>query len=164
MFLGLNLLEEYDSSHALELLAKAQDDLLQPFRKGHTDVFKAAAEKEISVETLERSELQTISLVRRLLEFSGGRTECRQYTLDQECTSSDNASLCGLLIDIVGTNRFGNFDSEQMHNALSKANVFVGDPNISTLDTVGWSVQIMRIIPVGFPKGYLVRCSKGGLN
>lgn len=61
-------------------------------------------------------------------------------------------------------NQIGNFDSKQMHNALSKALVFVGDQNISTLDMVEWIEQIMRFILVSFPKGYLVQCSKGGPN
>lgn len=158
MFLGLNLLESYDSPFALKLLAKDEDDLLQPFRKGRS-LFEAASETEASI--LEGSGLHNISLLRRLLEFSGGMVECRQHALDRERSISDNVNLFGLLIGIVGTNRFGSFDSKQMHDALSKSGIFAGDSDISTLDTVEWSMQLMKILPIGFPKGYLVRYLKG---
>jgi len=155
------LLGNYDSPLALDLLAKDQDDLLQPFRKSHTDLFEAILENEVPVKTLECSKLQTISLVRGLLEFSGGRVECRQHAFDQEHTTSDNTRLCGLLIGITGTNRFGNFDSKQMHDALLKSKIFADDPDISALDTVKWSTQMLEIVPFGLSKGYLVGYPEG---
>lgn len=146
---------------ALDLLAKDQDDLLQPFQQGHTDLLETALEIEIPVKTLERSKLQSISLVRGLLEFSGGRVECRQHAFDQEYTASDNISLCGILIGITGTNRFGNFDSQKMYNALLKSKIFAEDSDISALDTVKWSIEMMNFLPIGFSKGYLVRHPEG---
>jgi len=125
VFLGLNLLGSYDSRPALELLAKDEDDLLQPFQNGHRDLFMAASETEAPMKMLPCSELHIISLVRCLLEFFGGKVERRQHALDQEYPISDNANLFGLLIGIVGTNRFGSFDSKQMHAALSKSELFV---------------------------------------
>jgi len=161
VFLGLNLLGSYDSRLALELLAKDEDDLLQPFWKGRRVLFEAASETEASMKMLEGLELHNISLLRCLLEFSGGRVERRQHALDPEHSISDNANLFGLLIGIAGTNPFGSFDSKQMHGALSKSEIFAGDPDISTLDTVEWSMQLMDFLPIGFPEGYLVRYLKG---
>ncbi len=62
--------------------------------------------------------------------------ECRQHTLDPERSISDNVNLFDLLIDIAGTNQFGSFDSKQMHDALSKSEIFAGDLDISTLNTM----------------------------
>jgi len=149
-------LEKCDSPLALDLLAKDHDDLLQPFRKDHMDLCEAALENEVPIKTLERSKLQTISLVRGLLEFSGGRVDCRQHAFDPEYTASDNLSQCGILIGITGINRFGNFDSEKMYNALLKSKVFAEDPDTSALDTVTWSIHMMNFLPIGFPKRYLV--------
>lgn len=48
--------------------------------------------------------------------------------------SNNNASLYGLFINIVSTNWFRNFDLKKMYNMLLKANIFVEDLNISTLN------------------------------
>ncbi len=130
------MLRNCDSSLALDLLAKDQDDLLQLFQQSHTDLLKTALEIEISIKTLKRSKLQIISLVRGLLEFSDDRVKCRQHAFDQEYTVSDNISLCDILIDIIDINRFGNFDSQKMYNALLKSKIFAEDSNISALNTM----------------------------
>ena len=155
MFLGLNRQQNYDSYEALELLAKDQADLLQPFEKCHTDPFKTLSERKAPIKTLYGSELQMISLVRLLFELSGGIVECRQHTLDQEYTISDNLNLYIILVGVTGTNRFGEFDPKEMYSALLKSKVFE-DSDISTLDTVGWSMRMMEFLPIGFPEGYLV--------
>jgi hypothetical protein len=82
VFLGLNSLRSYDSCEALELLAKDQAGLLQPFQKCHTDPLKVLSEGKAPIKTLRGSELQMISLVRGLFELSGGIVDCRQHALD----------------------------------------------------------------------------------
>ncbi len=138
----------------LELLAKDQADLLQPFQKCHTDPFKALSERKAPIKTLYGLELQMISLVRGLFELSGGIVDCRQHALDQEYTISDNLNLYMILVGVTGTNRFGDFDPKEMYDALSKSKVFVKDTG--TLDLVGWSLQMMEFLPIGFPEGHLV--------
>lgn len=157
MFLGLNLVESYDSPPALALLAKDEDDLLQPFRNSYIDLPEASSAQ---VEELIRAEQQTTSLVRGMLELAGGRVERQQHVEDQEYTARDNAGLCGSLIGITGTNQFGNFDLKQMHNALLKSKIFAGDPDISTFDPAIWSEKMMAYLPIGFQEGYLVRYLK----
>jgi len=124
------LLRNYNSHQALELLAKSQEDLLKPFYKSHS------LENQASIDTSEDSDRQTIFLGRSLLEFCGGREKVRQHTLDQGFTTSDNLHLYGLLIGITGTNRFGDFDPDQMHKTLLKFKVFSEDKDISPLNTV----------------------------
>lgn len=155
MFFGLNLLRNYNSRDALELFGKDQADLLQAFRKCHIDPFKTLSGPKTPIMTLHGSERQIISLLRGLLELSGGRVYCRQHALEQGFTTSDNVNLYGALVGIAGTNSFGNFDPKQMHDALLKSKVF-DDVDISTLNTVEWSMQMMEFLPIGFSKGYLV--------
>ena len=100
------------------------------------------------------SELQMISLVRGLLELSGGIVDYQQYALDQGYTISDNLNLYMVLVGVTGINQFGDFDPKEMHNALLKSKVFSKDLDIGTLDTMGWSMQMMEFLPIGFPEGY----------
>ncbi len=79
-------------------------------------------------------------MVRALLELSGGMVDCRQHSLDQEYTISDNFNLYKILVGVTGTNWFGNFDPNEMCNALLKSKVFIDDADIGTLDTTGWSM------------------------
>jgi len=156
VFLGLNGQRSYDSSEALELFAKDQADVLQPFQKCHTNPFRALSDCKAPIKTLHGSELQTISLVRGLFELAGGIVDCRQHALDQEYTISDNFNLYMILVGVTGTNLFGDFDPKEMYNALLKSKVFVKDSDIGILDIVGWSRKMKEFLPIGFPEGYLV--------
>lgn len=49
----------------------------------------------------------------------------RQHTLDQEYAIDDNLNLYKILIDVIDTNNFENFDSKEMYNALLKLKIFV---------------------------------------
>ena len=153
MFIGLNSQWNYDSCETLELFAKDQADLLQPFQQCHTDPFKTLSESKAPI----NSEIQMISLVRALLELSGGMVDCRQHAFDQQYAISDNLNLCKILVGITDENWFGNFDPNEMYDALLKCKVFITDADIGTLDTVKWSMQMMQYLPIGFPVGYLVR-------
>ncbi len=86
--------------------------------------------------------------------------DCRQHALDQGYTISDNLNLCMVLVGVTGTIQFGDFDPKEMHNALLKSKVFFKDSDIDTLDTMGWSMQMMEFLPIGFPEGYLVTLSR----
>ncbi len=156
MFLDLNLLRSYDSRLALELLTKDEDDLLQSFWKSRRVLFETASEIKTSMKMLEDLKLHNISLLRCLLKFSDDRMKRWQHALDSEHSISDNANLFDLLIDIIDTNRFESFDSKQMHDALSKFEIFAEDSDISTLNTVKWSMQLMNFLLINFSKKYLI--------
>jgi hypothetical protein len=104
-------------------------------------------------------EIQKISLVRCLLEFSSGREDFLQQKFSQEYTAMDNASLCGSLVGIARSNYFGKFDTQEMLNALSKSKVFTDD-DFCELNVVELSTQMMLYLPIGFPQGHLVLYSK----
>lgn len=97
-----------------------------------------------------------ISLVRGLLELSGGIVDCGQHAFDQEYTMSDNFNLFMILVGVTGTNQFGDFDPKEMYKALLKSKVFVHDSDIGTLDTVRWRMEILGFLPIGLPEGHLV--------
>lgn len=75
-----------------------------------------------------------ISLVRGLFEFSSDIVDYRQHVLDQKYITSDNLNLYMILVDVVDTKRFGDFDSKEIFKALLKFKVFVKDLDIGTLD------------------------------
>lgn len=163
MFLGLCLLNDYDNPSAVELLGKDQDELLQVFRKLRKDLSTSPPRNSVAnFETKARStnaqncaEYHSISLLRCLLEFSGGREDFLQHKFDPSYTAIDNARLYGSLLDITGSNPFGNFDSQKMRKALLRSKVFTKD-DISTLDVAQLSDRMMACLPIGFPNGYMV--------
>ncbi len=157
MFLDLNLLKSYNSRLALKLLTKDEDDLLQSFWKNRRVLFETASEIETSMKMLEDLKLHVISLVQCLLKFSDDRMKRQQHALDQEYSISDNVNLFDLLIDIVDTNRFESFDSKQMHSTLSKFEILTEDSDISTLNTVKWSMQLMKFLFIDFSKKHLIQ-------
>ena len=104
---------------------------------------------------LHDSEFQMISLIRGLFELSGDKVDCQQHAFDQECSISDNLNLYRILVGVTDTNPFGDFDLKEMHDALLKSKLFVEDADIGKLDVVGWSMQMIEFLPIGFPEGYL---------
>lgn len=77
-----------------------------------------------------------IFLVRGLFELFDDIVDCRQHVLDQEYTNSDNLTLYMILVGVIDTNRFGDFDSKEMYSALLKFKVFGKDLDIDTIDTM----------------------------
>ncbi len=110
---------------------------------------------------LERAELQTISLFRSLLEFSGGRVECRQHNFDPDYTTSQNASFCAEPFGVTCSNQFEHFDPREMHNTLLKSNLFAGASNTGVPNTLEWSQRMMASFPIGYPDNHLVQCPYG---
>lgn len=153
MFIGLNLLKDYKSCDALELLAKDQFDLLQTFKDCVEDPFKPLSGLKVSIETYYDAEMHKISLLRILFEISGGTTNCRQQCLDQRHTFNKNLNLYGSIVGVNGAGSFGRFDE------FLKSKAFEEDPHICPLDTVEWSLRMMQLLPIGFQEGYLVRSS-----
>lgn len=160
MFLGLNLLRYYNSCDALRLLAKDEADVLKPLKESQTNPLKALSKPEVPVIRLKGLELQTISLVRGLLEFCGGMVDCRQHTSAQGYTTGDKLNLYGIVVGVTGTNRFGISIRRKCMMHSRSPTLFAKDADTGSLDTVRWSIQMMEFLPIGFPKGYLVFCTE----
>jgi hypothetical protein len=133
------LLQTYNVHPALELLSKDEDELLQVF----TNLSKTGSRDPND------AEIQKISLIRCLLELSGGRKYLRQHIFHDKYSTNNNANLYGSLIGITRSNCFGNFDSQKMLNALSTSPVFTND-DIQMLNAVELSTEMIASLPIGF--------------
>jgi hypothetical protein len=99
--------------------------------------------------------MQMISLVRCLLEFSGGREDFVQHKFDKEFTANENANLCRDLLGITGSSFFGRFDMQNMLDALSTSQVFTNN-DLQTINIVELSFQMIDFLPIGYRQGHLV--------
>ena len=152
MFLGLNwspndpVLQECDN-----------DDLLQPFRNNQTDLSELANEGDIPIGMRKSHERQTTSLFRRAFEEAGGRVDNRQHDIDVDYTADENAHLCASFLGVSCLSRFGHFNSEEMHNALSRSKIFAETSSSDIPNVHDWSLRIMKYVPFGFSNDRLVQ-------
>ena len=151
MFLLLNLQKDHNSSEAHDFLESTQDELL--------DTLQLSLSISVPAKRTRR-EAQTTSLLRALLELSGGRVDCRQHGFAEEYMASENADLYASLLGITRTRQFGDLNSEKVYNELLKSPVFSG-MEIGLQDMKEWTTKMMSSLSVGFRTGYLVRYSKG---
>ena len=147
MFLFLNLEKDHSSSVAYNCLDSSQDELLENLQ--------LSLAIPVPPKRMERDETQITSLVQALLELSGGRVDLRQHRFAEEYTANENADLYASIFDITRTKQFGDFDSEEMCNTLSKSPVF-SEMATSVQDVKEWTTKMMRSLRVGFREGYLV--------
>jgi hypothetical protein len=153
----LNLLNNYDKPPALELLRKDQCEVLQAFREIRRSRFNWRPRiSAAQFETQDRSkkscdiDLHWISIIRKVLEFFGGRENVLQENFDPDFSAIDNANLCAALLGISGSNPFGKFDVRKMRNALSKSKLFAND-DISTLEIGTLTIRMMNFLPFEYP-------------
>jgi hypothetical protein len=148
VLLFLNLEKDHSSSHAQNCLESDQDELLASLQ--------FSLPIPIPPKRTKRDEAQTTSLIRALVELSGGRVDLRQHGFAEEYTASENADLYASVFNITRTKQFGDFDLEKMCNTLSKSPVFSGMA-ISVQDLGERTMKMMDYLRIGFQKGYLVR-------
>jgi hypothetical protein len=90
-----------------------------------------------------------------LLEFSGGTADLRQHWFAPEYTVHSNADLYASILGITRKRALRASDLEEVCNALSQSPVFSAKTvDVSTLQD--WSIQVMKFLPIGFLKEYLV--------
>ena len=109
-----------------------------------------------TVRARKRSELQTISLLRRFLEFSGGEVDDQRYKVDPEYTPRQNASLCASFLGVPDSRCFGRCDPQKLQDALSKSKLFNETSSPVIPDVFMWSLHMMAAVPIGFPDINLV--------
>jgi hypothetical protein len=144
VLLVLNLVKNHDS---FDSLARNQDDLLENLQ--------LSLSIPVPPKRTKRDEAQITSLVRALLELSGGRVDIQQHGFAEEYTASENADLYASVLGITRTKQCGDFDLEEMRNTLSKSPVFSG-MIIGARDLEGWTTNMIHSLRIGFRKGYLV--------
>jgi hypothetical protein len=79
----------------------------------------------------------------------------RQYGFTKEYTASENADLCALVLGIIRTKQFEDFDLEEMHDTLLTSPIFSG-MIFSTRDLGRRITKMIHYFRVG-SKGHLVR-------
>jgi hypothetical protein len=146
VLLVLNLAKNHDS------FARNQDDLLENLQ--------LSLPIPVPPKRTKRDEAQITSLVRALLELSGGRVDIQQHGFAGEYTASENADLYASVLGIIRTKQFGDFDSEEIRNTLSKSPVFSG-MTIGARDLERRTTKMIHSLRVDFRKGYLVRSPEG---
>ena len=123
---------------------------MNSFQKDYTDLYKPD-----SAFPDWNAEFHTISLIRRLLEYCGGKIDKRQHKFDANSISNDNLNIYCSLVGLAGSNDFGNFDSQSMLEQLAKSRIFTSE-DLQTLNVREWADQISDELDLGFPPGYLV--------
>lgn len=103
----------------------------------------------------EDEEVRTTSLVRELLELSGGRVDCQQHVFSDECTADGNAELLASLFGIT-TREFGNVNVQDMVRLVSSSPLF-SQSTMSVRDLVDQIVRMRRSLRLGFEEGHLVK-------
>lgn len=145
MFLYWNLEKDHSSNH----LESDQEILLESLL--------LSLSIPVSPKRTKRDEAQKTSLVRALMEISGGRVDLRQHRFAEEYTASENADLYASVFDIVRTKHFRDFDSIEMCDTLSKSPVF-SRMTIDVHDLEEWTTKMKASLRLGFREGQLVRC------
>lgn len=154
LLLSMMIFDQYDTPSALDVLKRDHKNWLQLFQIGHIDM----SEKKTFSEIQEKEEWQTITLFRSILEFSGGKVDCKQHVFEPNYTVSQNTSLCARRLEVACSCQLGSFDPEKMHAALSDSKLFseVRGPDIQNM--LEQRLRLMRIVPVGIPDNHLVSC------
>lgn len=147
MFLYWNLEKDHSSNH----LESDQEILLESLQ--------LSLPIPVPSKRTTRDEAQKTSLVRALLELSGGGVDLRQHRFAEEYTASENADLYASVFDIVRTKQFRDFDPNEMCNTLSKSPVF-SRMTIDVHDLEEWTTKMKASLRLGFREGHLVRCPK----
>ena len=150
MLLFVELERDHNSSEAHEFFESTQYELL--------DTFQRNLPISISAERTRR-EAQKTSLLRALLELSGGRVDCRQHGFAEEYTASENADIFASLLGITKTRQFGDLNLEELYDELLKSPVF-SEMEMGLQDLEEWTTKMMSSLRVGFRTGYLVRYPK----
>jgi len=112
VFLFLNLENNHGSDDAQTCLKSNQEELLESLQ------LSLPIQVGEPPERTKLDETQITSIIRGLVEGSGGRVDVLQYNFGEEYTVSKNATLCASLLDIISTNQFGDFYREAIYNTL----------------------------------------------
>jgi hypothetical protein len=150
-FIVLNVLNDYETPLALELLGKSENELLETFWKvGNIRGWRPKRH------LVDADDLHWVSVLRFVIQFSNGRENFLEGHYDLESTPIQNATLCSVFMSIAASKPFGSFDVQKMRNALSKSKVF-DTVDVSKLEIGTWTLKLGNLLPFGNIQ-YAVRC------
>ena len=169
LFLCLTVID-VGSTEASRLLQRPLDVWLRPFQnhgEGLHNRNQAEVSQDNQVEQLRerrlRLELQEVTLLRMLFEFSGGKPMLQQRNFPElgstDFTICRNARLCCSAFDVTYSKPPDRWNSKAIHMALSKSRIFTPSSEKTTFVTVpelkGWSSRMMKLV-LGLPDCCLV--------
>lgn len=135
--------KDHSSSNVHDYLLNNQDELLESLQCSLRIPEPPTRTK--------RDETQITSLVRALLELSGGSVEAQQHRFIEEYTASENADLYASIFNITRSRQFGNFDPKEMCKTFSKSVAFSGMA-IGIRYVEEWTAKMMDPLRAGFGK------------
>ena len=142
VFLGIHLVGDFDSPHALRLVERTSEDwteYLWGLRLRRTTW--PSSDRDL------RAGLHEISLLRGLLESVGGEKDPLQRNFDPKWTANDSFAALGNLLDrgigLVKPPPFGSFDVQKMTEALRISEVSKGESDVLP------GQQLLQYIPIG---------------
>ena len=158
LYIALNLVDDYDETIALALLAKNAEQLLRGFWDPNSPFWLSSGlgeDFQTSPQIQPRLQMHIISLFRCLCEMFGVRKDIRQHEIDQSYTADFNVRIYGSVVGTNGSRRFGIFDSQSMLSALGKSPLFQ-DGTSQQLAVEAWGNKMMAQLRIGYPSGFLV--------
>ncbi|PMD55331.1 uncharacterized protein K444DRAFT_667156 [Hyaloscypha bicolor E] len=158
-FIVLNVLNDYETPLALELLGKSENELLETFWKvGNIRGWRPKRH------LVDADDLHWVSVLRFVIQFSNGRENFLEGYYDLESTPIQNATLCSVFMSIAASKPFGSFDVQKMRNALSKSKVF-DTVDVSKLEIGTWTLKLGNLLPFGnIQYAVLPNMIQGGLG
>lgn len=168
LFLCLNLLGEFESSLAQELLHRDLNDWFRCIIDGVKQLQMLTLPHHLLFTDRKEIELQILSLLREIFCVSGGTIANQQNRFNPgstDLTPLDIMILYGLTCGVrtATPQQFGTSDLHGIHKALSRSRIFVqvtGDKQIRSAnvsEVKKWSSQLKRSLPIAPPN--LVRIS-----
>ena len=140
VLLSLLLAEDLSCLGATTYVTSNQHDLLQHFQ--------LSLPISVPPQRPKRDEAQITSLIRALLELSGGRRDLLQHRFAEEYTVIDHANLYASILGITRTKAFGGFDSREIKNTLLGSPVFSG-MTVDEQDLENWTAHMMKCLRIG---------------
>jgi hypothetical protein len=142
VFIGLQLLGDYNSDTAVELIKRDRNTWIKYFRD-------LGLRKMRSREGDMEEHWHEISLLRGVFASAGGPRDPRQHRFDTRLSAVDNFLTLGNLLDVeldhLRPILFGRFDRNAMRRALMRSEVFEGPD----LDVEAMAADVLREVPLG---------------
>ena len=115
--MGLSLLSDYSCHDARALLARDGVSILRIFFE---------SDEGLDPESVDLAQGDhIIALARGLLEVAGGGRSTLWDDFDNDYSEFDNQTLCGFMVDVVGTMSFEEAHAAQLYHAILRSKLLV---------------------------------------
>lgn len=161
LFLSLNLLGDFESSIAHEVLQRDMDAWRRTIIDCVANMHRLPIPHHITYQSRQDIEIQVVSLLFDLLNTSGGRSNPNERFREERMnlTPLDILILYGLSFGVrtPTPHRFGAFNPSQLQRALSRSRIFVKVTNdnhiqlATILKVDDWRSNLIKALSIAFP-------------